>query len=125
MKRQCQYIKTDGEQCQARPLLDDKYCYFHSPNISQEQRMLASSRGGKARNVLKPLPTLELSSMNDVVFLLADTINGTRTGEIPARVANAIGGLSNYLMRAIELTELETRIKKIEEQLERDGKNHE
>ena len=120
MDSRCQFIKEDGKRCKARPITGDVYCYFHSSKVSQEDRREASSRGGKSKSIVKPLPPVKISKISDIASLLADTINRTRAGEMPARVANAVGGLSNYLLKAIEMSELEDRIKKLEEQIKKE-----
>jgi len=46
--------------------------------------------------------------------LLSDTINQVRKGQIGPRVANAVGYLSNILIKALEQTEMEKRIEGLE-----------
>ena len=46
--------------------------------------------------------------------MLSDTINQVRKGQIDPRVANAVGYLSNILIKALEQTEMEKRIEGLE-----------
>ncbi len=45
MRSTCQAVGKSGP-CQASPLKDDAYCWFHSES-NAEERVLARSRGGR------------------------------------------------------------------------------
>jgi len=49
-----------------------------------------------------------------VLDLLADTVNRVRPGEMPPRIANTVGYLAGHMIKALEMAELEDRLKKVE-----------
>jgi hypothetical protein len=58
---------------------------------------------------------VKLRSVHDVSRLLAKTINQLLRGEILEGTAGKIGYLSNILLRALEQSDLEQRIKDLED----------
>jgi hypothetical protein len=50
-----------------------------------------------------PLPKIRLKKPNDIVILLADTINRVRLGEMDIKTANCLGALSGQMIRAMDL----------------------
>ncbi len=126
VKRQCDFTKDTGERCRAKPLVDLKYCFFHDPDKSEEQKM-ARQKGGYARRsptLPKNIPEFELRVAEDVVRLLSITINQVRRGEIDPRVANAVGYLSGIILKAKEQGDIEKRLKQIEEIVLKGGRQN-
>lgn len=112
----CITQKSDGSLCEAKTLTDDLYCFFHSPNVSEEERKSAQSRGGKG-NTMKttsPLPARKIDKAKDVVALLEETVNLVRAGELDVKVANCIGVLSGQVLKALEMSTIATRVEIIE-----------
>lgn len=111
-KDRCNHVKADGNQCQARPLCGSKKCFFHETAKAHE-RLAAQQAGGKANRkpVACDLPDRTLHSPQDLIELLADTVNLVRRGELEPRIANAVGYLSSTLLRAIDQAQTETRLK--------------
>src|SRR4051794_38219755 len=73
---QCQYIKSDGSQCQSYTVRESFYCFIHDPNLKQE-REAARVKGGKERSrkaaVLPPdTPDRSLTTSAAVGDMLAD-----------------------------------------------------
>ncbi len=92
------------------------YCYLHNPEISQEEKLEAQTRGGQNRSlkVYQPLPPVKIEKTSDIMTLLTDTINQVRQGELDCRVANSIGYLAGVAIKAYETSELEERLERIE-----------
>ena len=67
--------------------------------------------------IKNPLEPIDIKGTKDILFLLADTINQVRTGEMDVKIANCLGLLASHAVRAIENTNMEDRMKKIEESL--------
>lgn len=112
--QQCQFIKENQERCEANVLKDGRFCFSHEPSM-REAKLAAVSRGGKTpKKNFNPLPPVEINDAKDVTRLLALTINEVREGKIDLRVANCIGFLSGHLIKSLETSEVETRIKTIE-----------
>jgi hypothetical protein len=118
--RQCKATTQDGLRCEVAALSDADFCFFHDPAKAAERRS-AQSLGGQG-NRMKTLDPgasdVRLESTAEVGTLLSRTINDVLKGKIDPRVANAAGYLANIKMRAIEQTELEKRIERLETQLE-------
>jgi hypothetical protein len=119
-KPKCHANKADGSRCGALALPGQEHCFFHAPSREQE-RAAARSRGGQAsrrKAAVLPLDTAELAlaTVDDVVKLLAQTINQTRTGRLDTRTANAVGYLCGILLKALQDSDLDRRIAALEQQ---------
>ena len=112
----CEFIKPDGTKCEAHAIKDSKFCYFHNPDISDEEKREAQSNGGKTKalTLKEPLPALPLKMPDDAVLLVADTISRVRAGTLDIRTANCLGFLSDKLLKAFEMSRLNDRLEVIE-----------
>ena len=112
----CEFIKPDGTKCEANAIKDSKFCYFHNPDISDEEKRKAQSNGGKTKalTLKEPLPELVLAEPADAVLLIADTISRVRAGTLDIRTANCLGFLSDKLLKAFEMSRLNDRLEVIE-----------
>lgn len=108
----CEKIKGDGQQCDANAVKESEYCYFHNPDISDEEKREAQSNGGKTKalTLKDPLPEIKLATPDDAVMLIADTIKRVRAGELDIRTANCLGFLSDKLLKAFEVSQLNSRV---------------
>lgn len=100
-------------------MINSDYCFYHNPETKTELRK-ASAKGGKQNKHKPPKPMQEfkIKNISDVPTILIDCITEIRRGNTEMiKTANAIGYLSNILLRAFELTDLENRIKLIEHKL--------
>jgi len=121
----CKHIKNNGEQCNANAMSDSNFCYLHNPDISEEEKRQAQTRGGQARGltISQVLPDLPISEPNDAIMLIADTIKRVRAGEIDIKTANCLGFLTDKLLRAFEVAKLNDKVEFIEQAiLEKRGK---
>ena len=76
-----------------------------------------SNSGGQAnRAVVLPADAADfpLRSGKDVAVLLADTINQVRKGLVQPKIASIVGYLSGPLMKALETSDTEERLAKVE-----------
>ena len=112
----CEFIKPDGTKCEAHAIKDSEFCYFHNPDISDEEKREAQSNGGKTKalTLKEPLPELVLAEPADAVLLIADTISRVRAGTLDIRTANCLGFLSDKLLKAFETSRLNDRLEVIE-----------
>ena len=112
----CEFIKDNGEKCEAHAIKDSEFCYFHNPDISDEEKREAQSNGGKTKalKLKEPLPALALVKPDDTILLVADTIRRVRAGTLDIRTANCLGFLSDKLLKAFEVSKLNDRVKIIE-----------
>lgn len=108
--------KINGKQCGANAILGSQFCYHHDPKISQEEKRKSQMKGGQNRNqkVTKPLDPVGIVNACDITFLIADTINQVRVGDMDCRVANTIGYLAGVALKSFEISSIEKRLEKIE-----------
>jgi len=113
----CEFIKDNGEKCEAHAIKDSEFCYFHNPDISDEEKREAQSNGGKTKalKLKEPLPALALVKPDDTILLVADTIRRVRAGTLDIRTANCLGFLSDKLLKAFEVSKLNARVEMIEQ----------
>jgi len=109
----CKFIKQNGQQCEAKAIKDSDYCFFHS---DKKQRKLASQKGGQNRiaKQKEPLEVIELEKAEDIKKLLAKVINEVRSGQTDVKVAHCIATLSNYFLKAVEVSDIQNRVEKVE-----------
>jgi len=114
--RKCKAEKPDGARCSAAALPKSAFCFFHDPTAAAKRRE-AQALGGH-QNRMKTLdetaPDVKVQDAGDVVTLISETINQVRKGKIDPRVADAVGYLSNILVKAVEQDKLESRIERLE-----------
>jgi len=116
----CEFIKPDGTKCEAHAIKDSEFCYFHNPDISDEEKREAQSNGGKTKalTLKEPLPELVLAEPADAVLLIADTISRVRAGTLDIRTANCLGFLADKLLKAFEIARLNDKVEMIGQVLE-------
>ena len=122
-KRVCRFRQPDGKRCQAKPIRDSAYCFWHDPAKSDARKDAGRIGGlrGRARTLSLDTPDFRVSNAESIVELLSKTVNQTLRGEIDPKVSNAIGYLSSVILRAKEQGEIEERVAKIEETLKTQG----
>ena len=52
--------------------------------------------------------------VKEILDLLADTINRVRSNHMPPRTANTIGYLTNVMIKALEISQIDDRLKEVE-----------
>jgi hypothetical protein len=118
----CQFLKPDKSRCGAFAAGSGMFCYFHDPSVPETEKNAARARGGLGQHtqaIKDPLPNVNLNNAKDAMDLFGRTINEVRSGLIDVRTANCIGFLAGHFIRAIEAVELEEKLTKIEDQLNR------
>jgi hypothetical protein len=121
----CERIKHDGQRCQAKAMAASQYCFFHDPSTAKARRA-AQRQGGQANgSAVLPADAAEVSlhSGKDVAAFLAETINQVRKGRVSPKIASTAGYLSSLLMKALETTDVEERLAKVERSLKTRGPN--
>jgi hypothetical protein len=112
----CKANKLDGSKCRTAALPQSEFCLFHDPSRAKQCKE-GRSRGGRG-NRLKTLnsqvPDLRIENSFDIIEISSQTINQVRKGELDPRIANAVGYHLLIVMRAIEQSEVQTRIARLE-----------
>ena len=110
----CEFIKSNGEQCNANAMRDSQFCFTHNPKMKKAKKEAVIKGGKSPKKNYNPLPPVDLADNQGVARLLAQVINEVRRGEIDLRVANCIGYLAGHLIKALEISDLEKRVEEIE-----------
>jgi hypothetical protein len=112
----CNFIKDSGEKCEANAVKDSEFCFFHNPDISDEEKREAQTKGGanRALTIANPLPVMQIAEPEDAITLITDTINRVRAGELDIRTANCLGFLADKLLNAFEVVKLKDKVEFIE-----------
>jgi hypothetical protein len=120
----CLFEKPNRKSCQAKPLEGEDFCYFHHPEM-QKKRKKSQAKGGQTKQIIlkEPLPPIVLANPQDVVFLLQDTINRVRSGEMDVKTGNCMGVLSGHLIKALEVSSIATKVEIIHRAI-LENKNH-
>lgn len=116
----CTFKKSNGETCKNLSLQSDKYCYWHSKKISDNEKSNARRKGGKTKLIkvnCDNIPEFELNSIEGIILLNSFIINQTLKNEIDLRISTGIGYLLNIQMKGIELSNFEKRISAIEDNM--------
>ena len=118
MAKKCEFRRKEGGRCAANAQAGKKCCVFHDPAKAAEGRRARRS-GGISRSrpaAVLPLevPDNHLRSTQEVVTLLADSINQVQRGQLDPRVANATGYLAGILLKALEQGRTEQRLTHLE-----------
>lgn len=123
----CQAEKTDGTPCNAPAVEGGQFCFQHSPEHADkatEARKKGSriaAERARAKNSDKvdkePLKTFRLRNLDDIRRLLASTINDFRSRRMSADEARCTAYVANILISAIKDSDIETRLKKLEERV--------
>jgi len=111
----CQATTKSGKPCKANALQGKSYCLAHDPE-SKEKFKEITRRGGKVKKKVQVgLAPIEFKGdVREVLDLLADTINRVRSNAMPPRTANTVGYLAGHMIKALEIAEIEQRLKKVE-----------
>ena len=120
----CKKTKRDGKRCGARALTGNQFCALHAePGKAAE----LGSRGGRRRATTNDAehdtaaPVELPKTAEGVRDLLAEAITQVRRRKLDTKVGNALAYVASSLLRAIELGDLEGRLKALEE---RNGVSH-
>jgi hypothetical protein len=111
---QCKHKKRDGERCKAPALTGQARCAMHAePGRAAE----LGSRGGRRRAASTSGDLREFAAPKtaaDLRDLLAESIVEIRAGKLDPRVANALGYLGASYLRALEVSDIESRLEALE-----------
>lgn len=118
--KQCNFIKENGERCNAIQMKNSEFCYFHNPGTEAERKENIK-KGGKRKiyivnsdAVISQRVKFPLTKPKDVTRFLSDLIENTVNGKIDVRISSSIAYLCSTLLKSMELTEVENRISDIE-----------
>lgn len=114
----CRCKNEAGKPCGAPAVGGTNRCVMHSGRAAE-----LGSRGGRRRAVYSSESLREFSapkSAADLRELLAQSIVEIRNGKLDPKLANSISYLGAGFLRALEVSDLETRLLALEAQTEDD-----
>lgn len=88
----CKFIKDNGEQCKAYAMKNSDYCFTHNPNVPEEVKREARTRGGRATGsrAREPLEGVVFSRQADIPLFIERLINLILKGKIDTKTAEVI-----------------------------------
>jgi len=111
----CKARTRSGKPCKANALIDKDYCLAHDPESRKKFKEITKKGGKVKKKVQVSLALIEFKgNSGEVLDLLADTINRVRSENMPPRIANTIGYLAGHMLKALEIAEIESRLRKVE-----------
>lgn len=113
---QCEHKSEDGKRCGAAALKAKTRCSLHA---DPGRAAALGSKGGRGRrrSVFKAGDLREFAapkSAADLRELVAESIIEIRAGKLDPRIANALGYLGGSYLRALEVSEIESRLDALE-----------
>ena len=116
IKTACTAKTATGRRCQAAALPAAHFCFFHDPTRAADRHdaRVQGGRNGATTTLADTDPDIPVTDSQDVVRLLAGTINQVRKGQLDPRVANAVGYLANILLKAVDQGRVEDRLASLE-----------
>ena len=121
MSNICIHKRPNGERCKARVMLNDKYCFFHSPD-KKEERLEAVTRGGEAKRIIvtpdpekSALMVKSLKTSKHLGKYVDLLINSVLGGEISLAQAQTLGMLIKLRCEITSDIEMNEEIKKLKD----------
>ena len=98
---------------------EDEKCFWHSDKISEDEKNLCRSTGGKVRQIRikTEYENFELTTIADVMKLNALLINEVLKNKISLRVLTGISYSLALQMRLIEVENIEKRLSLLEDKI--------
>ena len=113
----CSHVKVSGQRCLAARLRDSDLCFWHSPEVVT-QRLEARRRGGLNRFGPRGEPgEYVISTPADILTVLEAALNDCWALPNTQGRARTIGFLCGVLLRGFEVSELDTRIRSLEDRI--------
>ena len=118
---QCVYVKKNKEQCKAKALGSDRYCFFHSKK-NKAKRLEASKKGGSV-GMPKVLEATDftINDSSDIFRLLSEVMVGVLTGRLSPKIGNSASYIGSQVLKSFELMSIEKRVSALEKAIERKG----
>lgn len=115
-RKRCEVRAKSGEPCKAPPLRGTRRCAFHTAG----RAVLCGQRGGRRRAIFNPDGLEPMKAPKDaaeLLELLSQTIVEVRSAKIDGRTANSIAYVGASFLKAIEVSDLNQRMRAIEERM--------
>ena len=117
MRRRCRAIAEGGHPCNATPLRDVPYCFWHSPDHhaeAHEARRLGGLRRQREATVSGAYDFEGLASVDDIRRLLEIAVSDTLELDNSVARSRTLAYLAQMGLRTLEVGELAERVAAIE-----------
>ena len=104
MNTPCEFVKSDGEPCQAKCMTNSDYCYWHNPDMAAS-RGEARKKGGQNRRAGKQSNhgRYSIKTTGEVLRALEDALNDACNLENSHTRARTIGLKENTISKGFSL----------------------
>lgn len=116
--QQCSSIKPDGSRCLAWSMNESEFCFTHNPKTKKQKRSAVIKGGRGNKKEIYNLEPIEVKSQKDTPKLILKIMNELRLGLIDVRVANCLFYGSNQLIKALEISDLEQKVEKLDNNIQ-------
>ena len=112
-ERVCQAVKDDGSRCEAPPLVDEDYCFWHSPKHAEEVAeagRLGGLRRRREKAVAAAYDLVGLATLDQIRRLVE--IAGMDTLGLENSIARSrvLAYLAQVALRVVEAADLQERV---------------
>jgi hypothetical protein len=115
--RVCKATKDDGSPCEAAPLTDGEYCFFHSPEHAKEVAeagRLGGLRRRREKTVAAAYDLDGLGSLEQIRRLLEIAVMDTLGLENSIARSRALAYLAQVALKSLEVGEFQERLQALE-----------
>ena len=109
----CGAVTARGRACQANAVTNSQFCFLHG---DAERAKLLGARGGRNRAHIAPdlkrfPPPVTVNAIRDQT---ARCVQELRSGDLDAKLAQAIFTGMSILLRIVQAVDFETRLRRLE-----------
>ena len=118
----CKATNSKGEPCKAQAMANG-FCYRHNPDISDEDKLKASAKGGTGIPYLARVENqlantdFKLDEPRGLLDLLVNNINDLRAGRIDPKTSNAVVQNVGMILKVYETAVQERRVRELEQRI--------
>jgi len=117
LNTKCNARTKSGKPCRA-VAVKAGLCTFHAnPQRAAELGRIGGLKNRHYSDSLDPVATPPPKSAEDVRNLLAETMAGVHARRLDSKVGNVLASLGKALLEAIEVADLEGRVKELEKRI--------
>jgi hypothetical protein len=109
----CRSKTKAGRQCRAAAVGRTRRCVMHTRGLAK--RLGAVGGRNRARRTSPDLKRFAApTSAEQLQQILAESLTDVRDGRLDARVGNSIACLASGFLKALEVSDIETRLRRLE-----------
>ena len=116
-ERVCQAVKEGGRRCEAPPLVDEEYCFWHSPKHAEEVAeagRLGGLRRRREKTVAVAYDLEGLATVDQIRRLLEIAMMDTLGLENSIARSRVLAYLGQVALKVVEAADLQERVVALE-----------